>query len=552
MDLLRRARESLLVWLAAAAGSLLFLLLGPYSDYGPAGYLDPWIYTGYFTNFSYLVRHIGPTYYVSRLPWILPGIAAFHLLPPEAASVLLNLLIVTAAAGSLYWAVRWHYGPPAGFLAAVLLATNPYFLSTVCWDYPDGPAIAYAFAALAFAVRPRGAPRRNSALTGVFLALSGLTNMAAGPMILAVAGVALYRRRSWRDSFALCAGAAAAVAALCPVSQLLFGRWTYFYWQVYQTIATFGNHGFLSAMWGSGPGFLLIAYRLFAPVFLLVLAPLCAARAGAGRTNPVLRPAYLALLLCLALYAFQEFVLHGVALRVHYTSSYLLVPAFFVAGALAGECALSRGQAAAIAAFATLLPFLHRELARISSPWTALLLTGAAAAAALLLPRLAPAGCALMAVALFLSPALDSSTGYAWDQSFPVNGRNADVFRHLMTLEARLKASIDPARRARFWFDRDEPLAPFYDSAESLYLWMHADFTAGLASWPDGELRRQLPLNATLVHLTLHPERLAERNRLLASRGIRAANQRSWSMPYRGYTLQVILEDVAYPTPSAP
>src|SRR5215831_5031319 len=106
--------ESLLAWVFATVGSLLFLLAGPYSNYGAAGLLDPWFYTGYFTNFSYLVRQFGPTYFVSRLPWILPGVAAFRVAPPEAASVLLNLAIVTVSAVSLYWAVRWHYGRPAG------------------------------------------------------------------------------------------------------------------------------------------------------------------------------------------------------------------------------------------------------------------------------------------------------------------------------------------------------------------------------------------------------------------------------------------------------
>src|SRR5690242_9716994 len=93
MQWIRRAPESLVAWLAASLGGLAFLLLGPYSNYGPAGFLDPWFYTGYFTNFAYLVRQFGPTYFVSRLPWILPGLAAFAVAPPETASVLLNLAI---------------------------------------------------------------------------------------------------------------------------------------------------------------------------------------------------------------------------------------------------------------------------------------------------------------------------------------------------------------------------------------------------------------------------------------------------------------------------
>jgi hypothetical protein len=45
--------------------------------------------------------------------------------------------------------VYWRYGLPA-LLACVALITNPYVMSAVSWVYPNGMAIAYAFAAMAF------------------------------------------------------------------------------------------------------------------------------------------------------------------------------------------------------------------------------------------------------------------------------------------------------------------------------------------------------------------------------------------------------------------
>src|SRR3954453_9704756 len=90
-------REVAAVAGASALGSLLLLLLGPYSNFSPAGYLDPWFYTGYFTNFSYLIHHYGLNYFVSRLPWIIPGLVAFQMAPPETASVLLNAAIMTVS-----------------------------------------------------------------------------------------------------------------------------------------------------------------------------------------------------------------------------------------------------------------------------------------------------------------------------------------------------------------------------------------------------------------------------------------------------------------------
>ena len=179
----RNLAFSTAVLLGAFAVVILWLMFGPYALFPPAGYIDPWFYPGYFMNFSYLLNHYGVTYYVSRLPWIVPGLAAFATTSPQVASLLLCAAIVTVTAVSLYWSVRWYYGRVPAVLAAVALATNPYFMSTASWHYPDGPALTYAMVALALYVRPRGG-KWNSVLAAGFLALSGFTNMSGGPMIL--------------------------------------------------------------------------------------------------------------------------------------------------------------------------------------------------------------------------------------------------------------------------------------------------------------------------------------------------------------------------------
>jgi len=541
---LGRVSESAWVLAAVSAGALLFLLLGPFSNYGPAGFLDPWFYTGYFTNFSYLLRHVGNTYYVSRLPWILPGLLAFHLAPPEAASVALNTAIVTVSAVALYWTVRWHFGRWCGILAAVLLVASPHFMATVGWDYPDGPAIAYGFAALAFAMRPHGNRARNTILAGMFLALSGLANMAGAPMILSIAAILLWRQRRdgrelAREALRIGVGAGLTVLLLCPVSQVLFGRWTYFYWQIYQTIHIAGS---LASMWGTGAGFLAGAPRLFAPVFLLLLGPLLG-RARAPR--PAALEAWLSLLICFALYAVQEFVLKGAALRVHYQSSYLIVPTFFCAGAFLGE--LWNGSArlaAAMAASAVALPIWWRAANPSLTQGQTWIVLGAIFAAAMILAsgaRRSAVSCLLVAV-LFCAPAFDGAIGFAWDRPAPLYGRNVEVFRSLMALQTYLKSAVDPRRKAQFWFDDGEPYHDLYRSAESLYLWMHHDFTRELSSASADALRAELAPNATLVHLTLDPERVGERRVLLASRGIATSNRREWNGPMG---LHAVLEDVA-------
>jgi hypothetical protein len=545
MHILRRVPEPAVVWITSVAASLAFLLTGPYSNFAPVGFLDPWYYTGYFLHFRYLVQTYGPTYYVSRLPWILPGLAAFRLAPPDAASVFLNLAIVSVSAVSLYWSVRWFYGPPAGATAAALLVTNPYFISTVSWDYPDAPSIAYGFAALMCAVRPNGSRRVNGALTGMFLALSGLTHMTAGPMILSVLAIALWHHRnSPRDLVQACVaigvGAAVVVLALCPVSQILIGRWTYFYWQIYFAILTIRNPADLAHAWGVGPGFLLTAYRLFAPALLLLGGPFLV---RLHKNRELASRAYLALAICLGLYAFQEFVLHAASLRVHYQSSFLVVPLFFLCGIIAGQFVTSWPRGGVIVAGAVAFPFAFSLWAWPQHPWPILFFLGAVAVILFVLQQLRLGTIALAAL-LFLSPALDPAYAYAWDHPTPIRGPNRNAFYDLMTFDAAVQSATDPSRKLRFWFDRDEPATPFYDSAESLFLWIPADFTRELATWSEAELQKQVPPNTTFVNLTIYPERISSRVRLLASRGVRVGNERIRTMQYQGSTLYIILEDV--------
>ena len=58
------------VFSISLVASLLFFLVGPYSNFAAPGYLDPWIYTGIFTHFSYVIEHYSYTYYDARLPRI--------------------------------------------------------------------------------------------------------------------------------------------------------------------------------------------------------------------------------------------------------------------------------------------------------------------------------------------------------------------------------------------------------------------------------------------------------------------------------------------------
>jgi len=558
---------SLLIALPAA---MLWMAFGPFVIYPPSGHIDPWFYTGYFTNFHYLVSHLGFTYYVSRLPWILPGRLAFFIASPQVASLLLCSGILAVSAVSLYWIVRWYYGRAPAALAAVVLATNPYFMSAAVWHYPDGPTIAYGMAGLALYLRPTGSRRWNSFWAAAMLVLAGATNMAGGPMILAILVFPLWRCRHSLKEFlkeAVCSAAGAVLAAyvLSRLSRSLFQDPHFLLPQMNQTRYAIDTPGYLSGMWGSGSGFLLNAERLFTPAFLLVfgLVLLVAIR----RPAAVAWPAYLALLVCCALYSVVEFVLHGVALRVHYHSSYMQVVVLGFAGVALGEvwqrtpgrgkfravCAAGLGAAgvALCLAFSTGLLVVPG-----GRSWSTLTVIGAVAVVLAILlrwPRLPVqhVTCVLLMAVVFLSPALDgTASGYVWASSKLVHGSNltanpnAVAFRHLMDLESYVKSHVDISRALLFWWEDDEPYFPLFTSGGALFVSGHVKVNQVLAAGDRGMLYDLFRPERTIVHLTIHPERIAERTQLMAAHGVVVGNQRGTTIDYDGKPFTVVLQDV--------
>ncbi len=523
--------------LASFGAALVFLLLEPYSNFGPTGYLDPWFYTGYFTHFSYLLRHDGVTYYVSRLPWILPGWLVFRLAPPAAATVLLNALIVAAAVTALFLIVQRRYDTWAAALACVALATNPYFVSAVSWDYPDGPAIAYALCALACFLRPSSGRIPNAVWGGVFLALSGYTNLAGLPVLLGIAAIPIWRykdavRELTRQAALAIAGGAGATAVLAIVSKLSLGTYLFFMPQISQIIYTRTHPHYLSDMWGTGNAWIPGAYRLGAPLFLLAVGAVAVVR---GRKESALIESYVCLAVSSVLFIFFEFGLHNTGLRVAYQSSYIVAPMFAFAGLLLGEYApRSPAGRVALLLLGLALPFVWLQWPLTPKPemfWPAMALLALCAAA--LWKR--PAACGLIFIALFCGPAFDPSLSYIWKHL------NACAFQTMMQMESAIDARLAPARSVRFWFEPHRPASNLFDSVSSLYLWPHVDADLGVLA----------ESATTLVHLSLNPDRSAEHDKLLAARGLRVENERRSTVSSSLGTVYVVLQDVAA-TPAAP
>lgn len=107
------------------------------------GFIDPWIYFGYFLDLPGYLHIFSDTYYATRLSWILPGFYLYQIFSPVVANYLLHLLAYYASTIPLYLLLKLTLSRRLGLTAAVLMGCYPPFLNAVGWDYPDGAGIAY-------------------------------------------------------------------------------------------------------------------------------------------------------------------------------------------------------------------------------------------------------------------------------------------------------------------------------------------------------------------------------------------------------------------------
>jgi hypothetical protein len=125
--------------------------------FAQAGWLDPWIYSGYHMHLASLWREAPNAYYGARLPWTAIGWIAYRIAGVEAYLYILAMLLFYTSVFSLFYTIRSLFkSSVGGFVAACLLATNPWFLWSIGWHYIDGPmnaSILLSVAALTSAAR---------------------------------------------------------------------------------------------------------------------------------------------------------------------------------------------------------------------------------------------------------------------------------------------------------------------------------------------------------------------------------------------------------------
>lgn len=501
-------------------------------------YLDPWIYTAAFTNFGAMYRLFGSTYYLSRLPWLIPGITVHSIFPPLVAFFVLHIVFYVAASGFAYLLFRHFYGRGIALAACAALMLSPLYYDSYSNDYPDGAVLTYLLGAAYFGLTAASSSRRTLrlVLAGFFAAAAVGTNLFSIVVVVGLVIVFLvtasgssgWAVRLARDSLAAGAGGLVLLCLCGAFSEAYGGPFLFFMpqWRFARSVDTsnWKIHGY---------AWLRHESQLLVP--LIVLAFFAAALIVRRRelrhrlSEPRVRLALgsgLMLLYLVAVIAVWEFAFTGDFLELEYYFTLFNIP---VALATAGSLHLlgleRRPTLPATAAVVTSgLPLLLVYGIRAAPTGGAgarvtVVLIGAVAVALAFLalfahrrPRLGAAVAATAGLALVFLPNFAAASGGQTAIVFQNGGETFAERRATLTMALQL---IDFVRGhglqqtvPNFWYD--DRGVPVLDAVQSTYLW-------GTTS-----IGREMPKTDPLVRSTLK-DRRPESLILLASSPERAA-----------------------------
>jgi hypothetical protein len=535
--------------------ALPFLLLAadPLWPYGSL-YRDAWVYFGFFQNLPGYLRAFPEYYGTGRLTVLLPGWAAYSLLPPLTANLVLHFSLFYTAVFSAYFALGHTVGRRAGFLAAVLMGGHPFFLKAVGWDYVDGYAIAYCLLAHALLVQ---AARSRWWKGWVFAAgaAAGAVGVANIGLVLLLAPLPLFfiaasrgRERLPLDAagFWFAAGGLALVVGLGLINRALGGPFLFLlsslaFAQNY-TPGTARLYSFPISEWGARAAWLVFpAAAAVGAVVWLLRWPF---RRYPGGATAYFQGQLLALV---AVQAVMQCQGHSYLQSWFYASVTLAVPGFC---ALSGQWArrldeLTPAQFRALAAVACGVAVLSGlPVERMRTPggapvWLAVALGCGVAGALLPLLRGTGLRAAVAAVVLLGAANLLARAQFRMADSMPgVAGilrldACEDLGRHRKAVflaaydTARWVRQLGPPEQVWFWYDLREPLGPAYDLAAHtngtyyrVVSWSFPEVAGGKTC--DGHAVGHIPAGDTVVVLSARPLADADAARVLRSHGLNA------------------------------
>jgi hypothetical protein len=493
--------------------------------YHEFGTIDPWLYTALWTNFDQIYESFAGTYYISRVPWIVPGYLLNGIFDARTASLVLHTVYFLAGGVLFYVLCRRWLGVPAAAMGYVGLIGSQMYFNAHRWDYQEGAVLTYMIGAYAFSLVRTESPLLRAAslaLGGAFAAAMVTTRISdAGYLVglpLLYAAVSAETPRAARlMQFIRDAGAFAAGAVALLVACGLFARahgeeFLFFMPQVRVVRSTSGGYNQIPVdQW------LPLAPYFWVPLFVMVIAAVVLA--AGPRHDQLARRVVLASALWLALdfvpLALWQFLGDGWLLNyVFYFSSFLVPTLFCLAASMAvviGAQTFSRQSilAVAVCAVAVLVPLVwiyrsdsglrtatgYRDDAYIAM----FVVMGVAILLAVLarVPRLRALGAVTVAAGFFaVAYGVNASVGtWVYGTSDPRTGGLYDVGQKLIGyLHANGYAQTLP----HFWYDESNT-GSGARAVQSLYYYGYTyvdiampsitdTFRARMAAWRPGRL----------------------------------------------------------------
>jgi hypothetical protein len=493
--------------------------------YNPFGTIDPWLYTALWTNFEQIYEAFSRTYYISRVPWIVPGYALNGIFEARTAALVLHTAYFLVGGVLFYVLCRRWLGVAAAAIGYVALIGSQMYFNAHRWDYQEGGVLTYLIGAYAFSLVRTQSPLlrpASLALGGAFAAAMVTTRvidvvyLVGLPLLYAAvsAGMpwAARLKQFGRDVGAFAAGAVALVVACGLFAKSHGEEFLYFMPQVRVVRETSGGYNQIPVdIW------LPLSPYFWTPLFVTLLAAIVLA--VGPREDRLARRVLVGATLWLAVlyggFAAWQFLGKGWLFNLGYYFSSFLVPTLFcltaAAAVLLGARRLSpRSVLLGIAcAVAVLLPvvWIYRSdsalriatgyrddsyVAMFVAMGVALLLAALAG-----VPRLRAIGAAALVVGLFaVSYGVDASNNtLSFGASDPRTGGLYDVGQKLI---GHLRANGYEETLPRVWYDASNVTSGI-GSIQSLYYYaftyldvampsVNDTFRSRMAAWKPKEI----------------------------------------------------------------
>ncbi|MGC2197790.1 MAG: hypothetical protein WA628_24170 [Terriglobales bacterium] len=457
----------------------------------PFGFIDPWVYFGFFLDLTQHIRTFKGAYFTTRLTWTVPGAIVYHFFPPLVATYVLHLALFYAATVSLYLILKITVSQRAAVLATLLMAFHSYFLWSIGWPYMDGAGSAYLLmmmAALTFASRS-ARPKGWLATAGALAAMTVYCQLFLIVFSPVVLGYFHFGRREWgrnrpAPSWKAFAWGFAAVTAIFGIFNMVVnGRFLFFINSLGTAAKLVVHHNPYNDStygWLSGATWLVLPTVAFLGAVLLLM------RKESIRLIPNVE--FLLFwqrfyILSVVTMVFWQLVGQPVLQLSTYTS--YLIPAVFLA--LGSQIAivahrLNRAQFLLLCGcviFVFLLPFtipLGSGVMTGLQRHPLLLPFGLGAAAVAIFSRQVRYASVLAVLLLCLSlAALNATTGpRVWGHRGEVDDPAFQKSALLTIVDSvRTVQELDPKGNLYFWYDGAGRLGRLYRSVASTYLWAY-------------------------------------------------------------------------------